>query len=817
MPHRHRTRAVAAGAVTALALLVGLSAVHQVRHERDVGQRRAEAAQAVNTLRTRLEEELHARLYLTDALAAYVKAHPELTDAAFMELARLLTGKHTAIRSLQLARDTVISHVYPRRGNEAAVGLHLLELRAQREPVARALRLRDTVVAGPVDLVQGGTAFIARTPILVPRGGSELRYWGLASVVIDMEGLFQAANLWRWSRHLRLAIQGSDSKGPAGQVFFGEGSVFRADPVETTVRLPNGSWRLAAVPENGWSPRSVHDVEFWLFGALLTAAGGVLVGLLVYRPEQLAEANRWLQREIADHKRTAELLQQSRDELVGQKSLQETLLNTIPVPAFMKDAEGRYLTCNPAFEEYLGVSRRQLVGRTVFELAPADLAQRYRAADDALLRTGSLQIYEANVQCATGEQRTVQFYKARFHNPDGSVGGLVGAMLDVTERKEAERELQAARRRAEQAVEERTRFVAAASHDLRQPLHALSLFVGQLEERARAIGDLQGLARDIRLCTDSLVELFDTLMDISKLDAGAVAPAMEELPVRPLLDRLATDHSPLAAQHGLQLRVAGPPLTVRTDPALLERLLRNLLANALKYTARGGVLLACRRRGDTVRIEVWDTGPGIPEAEQTAIFREFYQGEDVRQEHAQGLGLGLSIVQRLATLMDHPLDLCSRPGHGSVFRLQVPAASAAPQPAAVAAPGVPGLAGLRVLAVDDEQAALEALRGSLEDWGCEVATARDREEAVRQASRFDGGPDVVLCDYRLGHGEYGTAVIGRLRQHLGPDLRAALITGDTSEAIRTEAQAADCRLLHKPVRPAKLRALLAGWAASPRR
>lgn len=807
MPRPRASRAVAAGLAIALLLLGALYGVYELRHERDLSRRRADVAEALASLRLRLQDELHARLYLTEALAAYVKTHPDLSRAGFRELARLLAGQREAVRSLQLAKDTVISHVYPVAGNEAALGLHLLRLPRQREAVARALRLRDTVVAGPVDLVQGGTAFVGRTPILIPGADGASRYWGLATVVIDMEGLFRVVDLPRWTRELRLVIQRTDGEDPEGTVLHGEPALLDAEPVTTTLAIPNGSWRLAAVPRNGWNPGSVHDVEYWLFAVLLTAAAGGLVGLLVHRPAQLAETNRWLQQEIADHKRTARLLQRSRDELAGQKSFQETLLHTIPVPAFMKDAEGRYLTCNPAFEAFLGRTRDEIVGRTVFDLAPPDLARRYRDADEALLQSGSLQSYEADVQRGNGERHTVQFYKAAFRDADGSAVGLVGAMLDVTERKETERQLREAHRRAERAVEERTRFVAAASHDLRQPLHALGLFVGRLQEQARGSGRLEELARDIRLCTDSLVELFDALLDLSKLDAGAVSPAMEDVPLRPLLDRIAADHAPVAAERGLRLRVAGRALTARSDPVLLERLLRNLAANAVRYTARGGVLLACRRRDGMLRIEVWDTGPGIPEAEQEAVFREFYQSRN--GDRTRGLGLGLSIVQRLAALLETPVGLCSRPGHGSVFRIQVPEGRPAAVPAA-AGHGPQELAGLRVLAVDDDPRSLAAVRGLLEGWGCRVETAADGETALAKAEST--APDMVLCDYRLAGEERGPEIVHRLRAVWGPGLPAALVTGDTSTGVRSEAAAAGCRLLLKPLRPAKLRALLTGLA-----
>lgn len=798
-------RALVAAFATAGLLLVVLHGIQQVRTDRDLQRQRNQVSASLNTLRNRLEEGLNARIYITEALHAYTKAHPAIEQDEFADLARMLAGRRGGIRSIQLAEDTVVSHIYPTEGNETVRGLRLLELPDQRDAVLHAIRSGGTVVAGPVELVQGGVAFIARTPIFVPNPPDAERYWGLATVLIDRDHLFRQAGLHRVSQEVRLAIRGHDGEGAAGAVFYGPERVFAARPVTTTVRFPNGSWELAAVPESGWGPGRAETAEYWLFALLFTAAGSALVGLLVHRPAQLSQTNRWLKQEIEDHKRTAVALHESTDALNAQRMLQETLIDTVPVPVFMKDANGRYVACNTAFEAFLGKDRADIIGRTVHEVAPADLANRYRSADNALFRQGGQQVYEAEVQRADGRRRTVQFYKAAFRDGDGSAGGIVGTMLDVTERKENEEALREARRRAEDTVEERTRFLAAASHDLRQPLHALGLFVAQLQSATANRPDLHPLADNIRLCTDSLIGLFDTLMDISKLDAGAIAPQAEAFPVAPLLQRLAADHAPLAAEKGLALRAAPTGAFAYSDPALLERLLRNLLSNAIRYTDTGGVMIGCRREGAGLRLEVWDTGHGIPESEREAIFGEFYQGSQPTRDR-QGLGLGLAIVRRLATLLGHRLDLRSRAGGGSVFAVSIPRAAAVPGPGRAEPAALPDLAQMRVLLIDDERQVREAVRGLLGQWGCRVTTADSGDAAMARVGEA-APPDVILCDYRLSATERGAEVIRGLRERGGP-VPVVLITGDTSAEVRQAAEAVGSHLLFKPVQPAKLRALL---------
>jgi signal transduction histidine kinase len=357
------------------------------------------------------------------------------------------------------------------------------------------------------------------------------------------------------------------------------------------------------------------------------------------------------------------------------------------------------------------------------------------------------------------------------------------------------------------ANQAKTRFLAAASHDLRQPMHALGMFVAQLrgcvtEAKALALVD------KVESAVTALQELLDALLDISRLDAGVVTPTSSEFVLQPLLTRLDRTFAPQAEGKGLRLRAVPSRLAVRSDPVLLERILINLLANAVRYTERGGVVIGCRRHGDKVRIEVWDSGGGIAPQHRQSIFQEFYQVGNPERDRRKGLGLGLAIATRLARLLGSRIDLASQPGKGSVFSIELPRGIASESAAPKVSP-VTSLRGMRVLMVDDDALVRDAMASLLEQWGCEVWSAGQGAEAEAILKQAGEIPDAIVCDYRLPDGETGIDVIHRLQAIAGTEVPAALVTGDTAPERLREANESGYALLHKPVQPAKLRLLLA--------
>jgi CheY-like chemotaxis protein/anti-sigma regulatory factor (Ser/Thr protein kinase) len=356
----------------------------------------------------------------------------------------------------------------------------------------------------------------------------------------------------------------------------------------------------------------------------------------------------------------------------------------------------------------------------------------------------------------------------------------------------------------------KTRFLAAASHDLRQPLHALGLLVAQLNADTNRAERRRIVAR-IGAAVSVMNDLFNALLDISKLDAGAVQPNITAFPIDPLLRKI--ENMFAADVHGksLRLRVLSSSAWVRSDRVLLERILLNLVSNAVRYTERGGIVVGCRRRGDTVRIDIRDSGIGIPEDQQQNIFREFYQVSGTGA--AAGLGLGLAIVDRLCRLLDHRLELASKQGKGSRFSIAAPQASPQLEPAEPALPlqaVIAPFAGKFVVVIDDDRLVLEGMCGLLRGWGCQVSASASSGDALASLFELHQRPDLIISDHHFTHGENGIAVIERLRHTFNVPIPALLVTGDISVERRQEAAAGGYTLLQKPVPPMILRATMSG-------
>lgn len=391
---------------------------------------------------------------------------------------------------------------------------------------------------------------------------------------------------------------------------------------------------------------------------------------------------------------------------------------------------------------------------------------------------------------------------------------------------EATTELRMKKEEAENASRDKSRFLAAASHDLRQPIHALGLFIGQLRGKVNTPAQIRIVAQ-IEESADAFLDLLSGLLDISKLDAGIVLPQLRPFQINMLLNRMAQEYDPVARDKDIRLRVRSTGAEVLSDPMLLERILFNLLNNALRYTPRHGrVLVACRRRGDNLRIEVRDNGIGIPPADQKDIFREFVQLSNAERDRGKGLGLGLAIVERLSRLLDHPNSLRSMPGKGSVFAVDVPLKTASADSADRLADNSPlvehrdshrgiapaNLEGVSILLVDDDELVRTSTAGMLMEWGCEVRAAASQQEARERYSGQDF--DLLICDYRLPDGT-GLEVIVWVESVCKRHVPAILISGDTALEVLQKVSANGCHLLHKPVRPAKLRSLALFLLAEP--
>ena len=415
-------------------------------------------------------------------------------------------------------------------------------------------------------------------------------------------------------------------------------------------------------------------------------------------------------------------------------------------------------------------------------------------------------------------------------------GGLVLTVSDVTDRVRTARELAAANETLEKRVRERTealtrlnaeleqarataenanadktRFLAAAGHDILQPLNAARLYVSSLVER-RMRPEERRIAENIDGSLEAVEEILSTLLDISRLDAGAMKPEYSVFSIEDLLKPLRIEFAAMAEEKGLDLRILPCSVSVRSDRRFVRRLLQNLISNAIKYTRKGRVLVGCRRKNGRLVVAVYDTGEGIPDSQREAVFHEFKR-LDGAEKMARGLGLGLSIVERMARLLGTNVDIRSTPGHGSMFAIELPVVAGAPS--VVSAPDVrqnrSRLMPLNVLCVDNEPKILDGMAALLGGWGCGVRTAQSQQKALVAIRPPAPSPDVLIVDYHLDSGT-GLDVAKTLRWKLGADIPVILLTADRSPEVRDAAEAQDAVVLHKPVKPAALRAVLSRYS-----
>lgn len=449
-------------------------------------------------------------------------------------------------------------------------------------------------------------------------------------------------------------------------------------------------------------------------------------------------------------------------------------------------------------------------------------------------RTESLTTSPVSISQRPGPSgRIFEFYSARLPS-----GGYAVSISDVTARTTAERELERvnltlegrvaertaaltrvnaelelARAKADAANRDKTRFLAAASHDLLQPLNAARLYTGTLIERV-GNGDVGELARAIEASLTAVEDIMSALLDISRIDSGALKPVSTAVAVTEVMKQIEIEFSPLADERGVHLTLMASSATVQGDRALIGRIVQNLVSNAVKYTRPGGrVLVGCRRRGTRLRLDVIDTGIGINRDQQALIFSEFSRLEQGARM-AKGLGLGLSIVKRLVSVLGLALELDSIEGRGTRFSLLLPLMRKAPDEVKVTrCEPVSNLSGLRILCVDNERAVIDAMTGLLTGWGCEVRSARSLRDIDRGELLTGWMPDIVLMDYHLDQTS-GLDAIEWLRQNVGGHLPAALLTADRSPAVRALAEERGVLVVTKPVRPATLRAMISGLAAA---
>lgn len=499
----------------------------------------------------------------------------------------------------------------------------------------------------------------------------------------------------------------------------------------------------------------------------------------------------------------------------------DRIIDTIRQALVVLDQELRVIYVNRAFYRAFNVIPEQTIGQHLADVGDHRLdVPALRGLLDLLqAENAAIEDYEIEIELPALGRRMLLLSAEKIREESEGACKIVVAIDDVTERKRAETMLKSAKWHAERANLSKSRFLAAASHDLRQPLQTLSLVRGILAKKIKDKKDEEALMLVARLneTADALMDMLDTLLDINQLETGGVRPERIDFPINDLLERLRIEFAYHAQAHGLIWHVVPCRLSVRSDPRLLEQMIRNLLSNAVKHTEHGKILLGCRHRGDKLRIQVWDTGTGIPRDQLCAIFEEFHQLDNPVREHNRGFGLGLSIVQRLGNLLGHSIDVRSRIGKGSVFAVEVPLGGEQPSlPGRRRSNGVQSLGRhATILVVESDPSVREMLALLFTNEGHRAAAVADGKQAVALA-RGMIKPDIVVADYSLPSGMTGLQVIARVREALGSEIPAVILTGDISTDTMREITQRGCVQRYKPVRAEELTHLIQSLLAESR-
>ncbi len=563
---------------------------------------------------------------------------------------------------------------------------------------------------------------------------------------------------------------------------------------------------------------------------LLADARAVLTSLAPLGREIEAEGGAWYVRRILPYRTQdnridgvvitfADIseIKAAEREIQAARAYSDSIIDTIRQPLVVLDEGSRVVSANRSFYRMFARAPEETIGQPLGFAGDGhpDIPGLRGFLERARAESVPVEDYAIEVELSQLGRRILLLNAREIH--DGPLGRskTLLAVEDITERKHATEALEAATREAEQANLGKSRFLAAASHDLRQPLQTISLLheilAKQIEDEAtlRLVGRLDETV-------SSMSSMLDTLLDINQLEAGVVRREMVDFPINAVLDQLRTQFTFHTAAHRLGWRVVPSRLSARSDPRLLEQMIRNLLSNAVKYTDKGRILLGCRRRGDKLRIEVWDTGIGVPEGQLQAIFGEFHQLDNSARERSKGLGLGLAIVERLAHLLGHAVDVRSRPGKGSVFAIEVPlgkdAAHWRPRHVWPEARENPHRSGA-ILVVEDDPSVREMLALVLDGEGHRTTTAEDGPKALELAARGAIRPDLVVADYNLPQGLNGIETVAGLRETLGQKVPAVILTGDISTDTLREIARGGHLHLNKPVKARELIALIRGCLA----
>lgn len=787
-------------ALVALVFVIGVGTSYRLAwlgHRNDVAAARAAVADSLDDARASLSRELFAAVHLTEGLVAVVRLRDGVSQVEFESLSAAILERSAVTRHLALATGTVIRHVYPLRGNEAALGVDYLQLPDQRDTVLRALTERRTVVAGPLNLVQGGFAIIGRTPIFRPRSPDDPpgtdTYWGIAATVVSFDRLVDASGLVPASATLHIALRGRDGTGPTGPPFWGDAAVFDRDPVVLDVPLPSGSWAIAGVPSGGWPAFVLWTASEFLHGTAVSLALALLL-FAVFR---------------VSHSRRLEALARQRTEAdLGQANraltIKEATIESATSAVALVDLDGRVTYANAAFAAMFGRAREALVGLT-FD----DLVGSQTAADIARgLTEGGNWRGEATPKTDPEAKRELAGVADTVRDAAGEVLCRSLAFQDVTARKRMMAEVERGQRLAVLSL-----FAGGVAHDFNNLLAGL---FGNVELARATLPAGSPAAAHLETAASAFERARDLTRRLLTFAIGS-PPQRQPLPMRAFLNECCSlSLSGASCTWSVDTPAGDDTWQVFGDPNQLSQVFTNILVNARQAMTEGGhITVTARNRhvgpGDSdgtpvgryVEVEVADEGPGIPADVLAHVFEPFFTTKPT------GSGLGLAMAYSITQAHGGHISVTSRLGAGAAICLLLPAAveplPARPEPGADA-PAEDTTHG-RILFMDDERIVRDMAQRMLARGGYDVATARDGQDAIDQclAAEAAGSPfDAVILDVTIQGGMGGREALRVLRQAL-PDLAIVLSSGYGEIG----AGPADCRPTAVLPKPYQMHELLA--------
>ncbi len=812
----HPLSALATAVLLSLTM-IGLAALwdrEQLHSELD--HARHDAYHDASLVLGKLENVLNARLHLVYALSGQVHASPELDDAAFQRFAEQLAHQISYIRSLQLAPDGVVTHVWPLQENQQAIGHDLMADPARRAAAQDAIASRSLWLSGPIDLIQGGEALIGRLPVFLPQADGE-SFWGFATILIDLRGLLDELGLFSSEDDYQYALRFHTAAGQDPRIM-GAPGIFDAVHIEVPVPLPGVAWTLGVAPQQGWQHSWPGRGGFWGLALLAALAGGLLLYWLMRLPAQ-----------------TRATIKRAVGELESSQARFRDAIQALPAGFVIFDRDDRLNTCNERYRELYAATRPRLqIGRRFEEildyamhrdqfavLAGADdkMREDYR---EVILQRHRLPSSAFDQQLSDG--RWVRVVEQRMRD-----GGTVSFHVDVSDQKANTQALVEARRKAEQANQAKSTFLATVSHEVRTPLNGV---IGLLS----VLGDDRGLseeqARYVKTASDSahhLLALLNEILDISKMEAGKFELEAADFPLAGLVDGAVDLVRAQAERKGLTLEVEWDvclrACALKADEARLRQVLLNLLSNAIKFTDRGNVTLRLSINGLIEKsvplcIEVIDTGIGFDPALGERLFAPFDQLDADANRKFSGTGLGLAISKRLIEMMGGRIHADGQPGQGACFRidLDLPLGDApgddgktgAPQASAL--PIELGWPTVRVLLAEDSPTNQLVIRAMLQNTGYQVDVVSNGQEALDALERLPY--DLVLMDVFMPEMD-GVSATRALRGRFARDqlpviaLTANAMQGDKERFL----QAGMNDHLTKPLERSVLLACLHRWLA----